>query len=65
MYIKITFFADDTAQIVECDSEGLKSRKTTRALRAVFWMSTQEKTWKWYKDDEGNKVAIWEKELAE
>lgn len=65
MYTEVTFLTDNTARIIERDSEGLKSRKVVKANQAMCWMVKQGKVWEWFKNDEGNEVAVWEKELAE
>lgn len=62
MYTLITFFNDDTAKIEYHENGMLKSQNFVKANSALVWMVKQEKVWKWFKDDEGNEIAIWEKE---
>ena len=64
MYTEITFLPDNTARIVERDSEGLKRRTTMEAGPAMVWMVKQGKVWEWYRDEDGNEIAVWEKELV-
>lgn len=62
MYILVTFFNNDTAKIEYHKNGMLKSQSFVKANSALVWMIKQEKVWEWFKDDEDNETAVWEKE---
>lgn len=61
-YIEVKYLSDiGLAKITVRDEKGLRSRHFT-LKQAVNFMFKHGHVWEWFKDDNGNDTAVWEKE---